>query len=70
MESGMQEAAVKILKARKRITAAQLQTELIEMLKQHFKPSPRLIKEQFEWLLDNNFMKRDEDDNNTFVYVA
>ena len=61
---------MKILKARRHTTAAQLQTELIEMLKQHFKPSSRLVKEQFDWLLENGFMERDKDDNGTFVYIA
>uniref|UniRef100_A0A914X7H9 Cullin-5 n=1 Tax=Plectus sambesii TaxID=2011161 RepID=A0A914X7H9_9BILA len=66
----VQEAIVKILKMRKRVQSAQLQTELVEMLKHMFLPSRKLIKEQIEWLMDNHFLKRDDNDINCFVYVA
>ncbi|VDN23561.1 unnamed protein product [Gongylonema pulchrum] len=42
----VQEALVKIMKIRKRCQSAQLQTELIELLKHMFLPSKKLIKEQ------------------------
>lgn len=43
---------------RKRCQSAQLQTELIELLKHMFLPSRRLIKEQvrFFWLPLNKFL--------------
>lgn len=66
----MQEAIVKIMKMRKTISNAQLQTELVEILKNMFLPSKKLIKEQIEWLIDNKYMKRDENNINQFVYVA
>lgn len=65
-----QEAIVKILKMRKRITNAQLQTELVEILKNMFLPSKKLIKEQIEWLIEHKYMRRDDDNINTFVYMA
>lgn len=65
-----QEAIVKILKMRKKITNAQLQTELVEMLKNMFLPSKKLIKEQLEWLIEHKYMKRDEDNLNIFIYMA
>lgn len=65
-----QEAIVKILKMRKRITHAQLQTELVEMLKNMFFPQKKLIKQQIEWLIDHKYMKRDEDDINMFIYLV
>lgn len=65
-----QEAIVKILKMRKRITNAQLQTEMIEMLKNMFKPSKVMIKEQIEWLIERKYIRRDEDNIGVFVYVA
>jgi len=61
---------MKILKMRKRISNAQLQTELVEILKNMFLPQKKLIKQQIEWLIDHKYMKRDEDDINTFIYVA
>ena len=66
----LQEAIVKIMKMRKRITNAALQTELVEILKNMFLPSKKMIKEQIEWLIDNKYMKRDEDNINMFIYMA
>ena len=68
--SDMQEGIVKIMKMRKRMTNAALQTELIEILKNMFIPPKKMIKEQIEWLIDNKYLRRDEDNLNTFIYVA
>jgi len=64
------EAIVKILKMRKRVTNAQLQTELIELLKNMFLPSKKLIKETIEWLIENKYMERDESNINVFIYTT
>lgn len=66
----LQEAIVKIMKMRKKITNAQLQTELVEILKNMFLPSKKMIKEQIEWLIEHKYMKRDEDNINVFIYMA
>lgn len=66
----VQEALVKIMKMRKRIHSAQLQTELVEMLKAMFLPSRKLFKEQMEWLIENAYVRRDESDRQVFVYLA
>lgn len=66
----IQEAIVKIMKMRKQLHSAQLQTELVEMLKHMFLPSRKLIKEQIEWLIEQRYLKRSDDDINTFVYVS
>ena len=65
-----QEAVIKILKMRKRISNAQLQTELVDILKNMFLPSKKMIKEQVEWLIEHKYMKRDEDNINMFIYMA
>lgn len=65
-----QEAIVKILKMRKKISHAQLQTELVEMLKNMFLPQKKLIKQQIEWLIDHKYMKRDDTNINVFIYLA
>ncbi len=65
-----QEAIVKIMKMRKRITNAQLQTELIEILKNIFLPSKKMIKEQIEWLIEHKYMRRDDDNIGLFIYMA
>ena len=65
-----QEAIVKIMKMRKKITNAALQTELVEILKNMFLPSKKLIKEQIEWLIEHKYMRRDEDNINMFIYMS
>uniref|UniRef100_A0A674DSQ5 Cullin-5 n=1 Tax=Salmo trutta TaxID=8032 RepID=A0A674DSQ5_SALTR len=65
-----QEAIIQIMKMRKRITNAQLQTELVEILKNMFLPQKKMIKEQMEWLIEHKYIKRDETDLNTFLYMA
>ena len=65
-----QEAIVKIMKMRKKITNAALQTELVEILKNMFLPSKKLIKEQIEWLIEHKYMRRDEENINLFIYMS
>ena len=55
---------------RKRISNAQLQTELVDILKNMFLPSKKLIKEQIEWLIEHKYMRRDDDNINLFIYMA
>ncbi|VDK84517.1 unnamed protein product [Litomosoides sigmodontis] len=66
----VQEAIVKVMKIRKRCQSAQLQTELIELLKHMFLPPKKMIKEQIEWLIENGFIVRDSNDLNMFLYVT
>ncbi|XP_077283567.1 cullin 5 isoform X2 [Arctopsyche grandis] len=65
-----QEAIIKILKMRKRISNSALQIELIDILKNMFLPTKKMIKEQLEWLIEQKYMRRDDDDINTFIYMA
>lgn len=65
-----QEAIVKIMKTRKKMTNPQLQTELVEILKNFFLPSKKMIKEQIEWLIEHKYIRRDEENINLFSYVA
>ena len=46
------------------------QTELVDILKNMFLPSKKLIKEQIEWLIEHKYMKRDDDNINLFIYMA
>ena len=66
----LQEAIVKIMKMRKRMMNAALQTEMVEILKNMFIPPKKMIKEQIEWLIEHRYMKRDENNRNLFVYLA
>lgn len=47
-----------------------LQSELVEILKNMFLPSKKMIKEQLEWLIEHKYMRRDDEDINTFIYMA
>ncbi|KAM7398855.1 hypothetical protein PAMP_018164 [Pampus punctatissimus] len=66
----LKEAIIQIMKMRKRISNAQLQTELVEILKNMFLPQKKMIKEQIEWLIEHKYINRDEADINTFIYMA
>ena len=66
----MQEGIVRIMKMRKTISNAQLQTELVEILKNMFIPQKKMIKEQIEWLIEHKYIKRDENNINQFIYLA
>ena len=61
---------MKIMKMRKRLSNAALQTELVEILKNMFIPPKKMIKEQIEWLIEHRYMKRDDNNRNTFIYLA
>jgi cullin-5 len=69
-EMRIQEAIVKILKMRKKILNVQLQSEVIDLLKNMFLPSKRMMKEQIQWLTEQKYMKRSEEDINIFMYMA
>jgi len=64
------EAIVQIMKTRQRMNNAQLQTELIEILKNMFVPSKKLIKEMIEWLIDHRYMARSDTNISEYVYLA
>ncbi|XP_065178681.1 cullin-5-like [Sycon ciliatum] len=66
----LQEAIVKIMKMRMTIKDNVLQMELIQILRNMFAPTKRMIKEQVEWLIDHGYMKRDADAIDTYIYVA
>lgn len=54
----------------RRLNSCVLQGELIDILKNMFLPSKKMIKEQLEWLIEHKYMRRDDDDINMFIYVA
>lgn len=58
------------MKMRKKLRNAELYTELVELLKNMFVPSKKMIKEQIEWLIENRYLQRDDHDLNVFHYVA
>lgn len=69
-EFRIQEAIVKIMKMRRVMMQNPLHNELVDMLKLMFVPTRRLIKQQIEWLIEQQYIKRDEKDPEKFIYIT
>jgi cullin 3 len=63
-------AIVRIMKARKRMSHAQLVAEVTEQLKTRFLPSPVIIKKRIEGLIEREYLARTPDDRKMYTYVA
>lgn len=63
-------AIVRIMKARKQLMYEQLKAETIEAVKKHFVPDVSSIKKRIESLVEQDYLKRDEEETNMYVYVA
>ena len=66
----VQEAIMRLMKERRRLAHNLLEAEIVNVLRHSFVASKRLIKEQLEWLMANNYIKRDETDMNVYIYIA
>jgi len=62
-------AVVRIMKARKKLSHANLVAEVTEQLKSRFTPNPVLIKKRIEGLIDREYLARSPDDRKTYTYV-
>ncbi|CAD7938152.1 unnamed protein product [Amoebophrya sp. A25] len=62
-------AIVRIMKARKQLTHAQLNAEVVQQLA-FFKPQPKLIKQRIEHLIEREYLERDNDNANLYKYLA
>ena len=58
------------MKAKKTMTHQKLIPETIESVKGHFAPEVRVIKERIEQLIEQEYMRRDDELDNVYVYVA
>ena len=63
-------AIVRIMKGKKQLHYEQLKTETIEAVKNHFKPDIPLIKQRIDSLVEQDYLKRDEDDMHLLMYVT
>ncbi|KAI0041999.1 Cullin-domain-containing protein [Auriscalpium vulgare] len=63
-------AIVRIMKARKKLTYEQIKTETIAAVKNHFVPEVVSIKQRVDSLVEQEYLERDDDDRNLFLYVA
>ena len=58
------------VKARKTVEHQELMMATIDAVKAHFKPEVRTMKERVEQLIEQEYMRRDEERENVYVYVA
>ena len=63
-------AIVRIMKAKKTMTHQALITETVDVMKKHFQPDVGMIKSRFEQLIEQEYMRRDDDEPNKYIYVA
>ncbi|TFK82445.1 hypothetical protein K466DRAFT_500313, partial [Polyporus arcularius HHB13444] len=63
-------AIVRVMKGKKELTYEQLKTATIEAVKRHFVPDVAMIKKRIEGLVEQDYLRRDEEDINKYYYVA
>ncbi|KIM50910.1 hypothetical protein SCLCIDRAFT_12255 [Scleroderma citrinum Foug A] len=63
-------AIVRIMKGKKELSYEQLKTQTIEAVKSHFVPEVMVIKQRITGLVEQEYLRRDEDDMNKYIYVA
>ncbi|KIJ58771.1 hypothetical protein HYDPIDRAFT_141311 [Hydnomerulius pinastri MD-312] len=63
-------AIVRIMKAKKELPYESLKTLTIDAVKSHFVPEVSVIKARVAGLVEMEYLRRDEDDMNLFIYVA
>ncbi|CAH0478452.1 unnamed protein product [Peronospora belbahrii] len=66
----LQAAIVRVLKTRRDIHQAQLVNEVIQMLVNQFVPTATAIKQNVEILIQKEYLRRHDDDQARFLYVA
>jgi len=62
-------AIVRVMKTRKALEFNELQQEVFNLLKQ-FTPDPKQIKQKIEYLLEKDFLERDQTNKHLLKYVA
>ncbi|CAO4366648.1 unnamed protein product [Caenorhabditis nigoni] len=63
-------AIVRTMKTRKRLNHNNLVTEVTQQLRHRFMPSPMIIKQRIETLIEREFLQRDEHDLRSYSYMA
>ena len=58
------------MKARKELSYQQLTAATVEAVKNHFKPDVSSIKQRIQSLVEQEYLRRDEEDMNKYIYVA
>jgi len=63
-------AMVRVMKARNVIKWAQFQTEVLKLVQKEWSPSPKELKKRLGSLMERDFIKRSEEDENLLQYIA
>lgn len=61
---------VRVMKARRTISHADLTAEVFKQLAPRFSPTPQMLKKRIEHLIERAYMRRQEDDRSIYHYVA
>jgi len=63
-------AMVRVMKARNAIKWTQFQTEVLKLVQKEWTPSAKEMKKRLGSLMERDFIKRSEDDENLLCYIA
>ena len=63
-------AIVRIMKGKKKLPYEQLKTATIEAVSKHFHPEVSMIKARIDGLVEQEYLRRDDDDMGVLHYVA
>lgn len=63
-------AIVRIMKARRKLHHSSLVNETVSMLRPRFLAQPTQLKKRIEYLIERDYLIRDKDDKNVYLYVA
>ena len=63
-------AIVRVMKARKRFSHNDLVAELTKQLSHRFVPTPQVIKQRVESLIERDYLQRDPEDRRFYNYLA
>eukprot|EP01105_Mastigella_eilhardi_P014466 TRINITY_DN3298_c0_g1_i8.p1 TRINITY_DN3298_c0_g1~~TRINITY_DN3298_c0_g1_i8.p1 ORF type:complete len:166 (-),score=36.88 TRINITY_DN3298_c0_g1_i8:91-588(-) len=66
----LQATIVRLMKTRKRMKHEALVSEVLGQAQGRFRPSISLIKKCIEALIDKEFVRRDEAESDTYVYIT
>ena len=61
---------VRVMKARKRLDHNSLTSEVMKIISAIFQPTPLLIKQKIEALIEKDYMSRDTEDRKVYIYKA
>ena len=59
-----------VLKAKKKLAFEQIKSEVIVAVKKRFLPEVKHIKQRVDYLVESEYLRRDEEVKDLFVYLA